>query len=54
MHPFFLSFSIHFFFFLLLLPGFDFVEDDYNAEDCDGHGTHVAGSAIGLQVPGAE
>ncbi|PSC68852.1 serine protease [Micractinium conductrix] len=32
------------------LYGFDFVEDDYEAQDCDGHGTHVAGTAIGLQV----
>ncbi|KAI3433663.1 hypothetical protein D9Q98_003472 [Chlorella vulgaris] len=30
--------------------GYDFVEDDYVADDCDGHGTHVSGSAIGLQV----
>ncbi|KAL4418998.1 hypothetical protein ABPG77_000863 [Micractinium sp. CCAP 211/92] len=30
--------------------GYDFVEDDYVADDCDGHGTHVAGTAVGLQV----
>ena len=26
------------------------MEDDYDATDCDGHGTHVAASAIGLQA----
>ncbi|EFN59363.1 hypothetical protein CHLNCDRAFT_137826 [Chlorella variabilis] len=30
--------------------GYDFVEDDYEADDCDGHGTHVSGTAIGLGV----
>jgi len=27
--------------------GWDFVDDDPDAEDCDGHGTHVAGTAVG-------
>lgn len=30
--------------------GYDFVEDDEEPDDCDGHGTHVAATAIGLQV----
>lgn len=30
--------------------GYDFVEDDEEAADCDGHGTHVAATAAGLQV----
>ncbi|MBK5269332.1 MAG: S8 family serine peptidase [Acidimicrobiia bacterium] len=44
--------------------GYDFVGDTYNADssatpmpdpdplDCQGHGSHVAGSAAGLEVPG--
>ncbi|MEJ7725401.1 MAG: S8 family peptidase [Actinomycetes bacterium] len=27
--------------------GYDFVDDDQNALDCNGHGTHVAGSLVG-------
>ena len=27
--------------------GWDFVDDDPDADDCDGHGTHVAGTAVG-------
>eukprot|EP00241_Pyramimonas_parkeae_P014877 CAMPEP_0114293936 /NCGR_PEP_ID=MMETSP0059-20121206/9855_1 /TAXON_ID=36894 /ORGANISM="Pyramimonas parkeae, Strain CCMP726" /LENGTH=2130 /DNA_ID=CAMNT_0001415673 /DNA_START=164 /DNA_END=6556 /DNA_ORIENTATION=- len=27
--------------------GYDFVDDDYTANDCTGHGTHVAGTAAG-------
>ncbi|UPR00512.1 dihydroxy-acid dehydratase [Chloropicon primus] len=27
--------------------GYDFVDDHPNADDCDGHGTHVAGTAVG-------
>ena len=27
--------------------GWDFVDDHSNADDCDGHGTHVAGTAVG-------
>ena len=27
--------------------GWDFVDDHPNADDCDGHGTHVAGTAVG-------
>jgi subtilisin family serine protease len=27
--------------------GWDFVDDDPHADDCDGHGTHVAGTAVG-------
>ena len=27
--------------------GWDFVDDDSNANDCDGHGTHVAGTVAG-------
>lgn len=30
--------------------GYDFVEDKDDASDCDGHGTHVAATAVGLQV----
>lgn len=30
--------------------GYDFVEDDEDSTDCDGHGTHVASTAVGLQV----
>eukprot|EP00887_Chlorella_sp_A99_P005360 scaffold1.g5360.t1 len=30
--------------------GRDFVENDLVADDCDGHGTHVAATAVGLQV----
>jgi subtilisin family serine protease len=30
--------------------GHDFVENSTNCEDIDGHGSHVAGTAIGLQV----
>ena len=30
--------------------GYDFVEDKDDARDCDGHGTHVAATAVGLQV----
>eukprot|EP00210_Caulerpa_lentillifera_P007903 g7544.t1 len=30
--------------------GYDFVDDDEIAEDCDGHGTHVASTAIGRSV----
>ncbi|MBW6433719.1 S8 family serine peptidase [Actinoplanes hulinensis] len=29
--------------------GYDFVDDDANAADCDGHGTHVAGSIGGAR-----
>jgi subtilisin-like proprotein convertase family protein/subtilisin family serine protease len=28
-------------------PGFDFVDDDTTPTDCHGHGTHVAGTAVG-------
>ncbi|KXZ46955.1 hypothetical protein GPECTOR_39g449 [Gonium pectorale] len=30
--------------------GYDFVDDDDVAEDCDGHGTHVASTAVGRSV----
>lgn len=30
--------------------GYDFVDNDDNCDDCDGHGTHVAATAIGLTV----
>ncbi|GMH35172.1 hypothetical protein BSKO_03040 [Bryopsis sp. KO-2023] len=30
--------------------GYDFVDEDPVSEDCDGHGTHVASSAIGRSV----
>ncbi|GAB4817850.1 hypothetical protein N2152v2_004896 [Parachlorella kessleri] len=30
--------------------GRDFVENDDIADDCDGHGTHVSATAVGLQV----
>mmetsp|Transcript_3276 Transcript_3276/g.11873 ORF Transcript_3276/g.11873 Transcript_3276/m.11873 type:complete len:668 (-) Transcript_3276:389-2392(-) len=30
--------------------GYDFVEEDYEPEDCDGHGTHVAALAAGKVV----
>ncbi|WP_200768031.1 S8 family peptidase [Vibrio nigripulchritudo] len=30
--------------------GYDFVDRDANADDCDGHGTHVAGTAAGRTV----
>ena len=30
--------------------GYDFVDNDNNAYDCDGHGTHVAGTVGGLSV----
>lgn len=30
--------------------GFDFIDDKPEAADCDGHGTHVAATAVGLQV----
>jgi serine protease len=29
--------------------GFDFVDNDANATDCNGHGTHVAGTVAGLK-----
>ena len=29
---------------------YDFVDDDPNSEDCDGHGTHVASTVIGRSV----
>jgi subtilisin family serine protease len=29
---------------------YDFVDDDGDASDCNGHGTHVASSAVGLSV----
>lgn len=30
--------------------GWDFVDDDSEAEDCDGHGTHIAATACGSMV----
>lgn len=30
--------------------GYDFVDNDSNPDDCDGHGTHVAGTAGGVNV----
>ncbi|MCH1448499.1 MAG: S8 family peptidase, partial [Candidatus Nanopelagicales bacterium] len=30
-----------------VVAGYDFVDDDSNPSDCDGHGTHVAGTAVG-------
>ena len=30
--------------------GWDFVDNDADASDCDGHGTHVAGTAVGRTV----
>ena len=33
-----------------LPAGFDFVDDGEQADDCDGHGTHVSATAAGLQV----
>jgi subtilisin family serine protease len=30
--------------------GYDFVDEDEIAEDCDGHGTHVASTAVGRSV----
>eukprot|EP00803_Ostreobium_quekettii_P009833 evm.model.scf_1839.3 EVM.evm.TU.scf_1839.3 scf_1839:10638-19103(+) len=30
--------------------GWDFVDDDDESEDCDGHGTHVASTAVGRMV----
>jgi len=30
--------------------GYDFVDDDDSADDCDGHGSHVAGTAAGKGV----
>lgn len=30
--------------------GFDFIDDDESADDCDGHGTHVAATAAGKGV----
>ena len=35
---------------LLATPGYDFVNDSATADDCDGHGTHVSGTAAGLSV----
>jgi subtilisin family serine protease len=29
--------------------GYDFVQNDNTAQDCNGHGTHVAGTAVGSQ-----
>ena len=29
--------------------GYDVVDDDYNPDDCQGHGTHVAGTAVGTK-----
>lgn len=37
-------------FFVFQFSGYDFVNDNSSAEDCDGHGTHVAGTAAGIQV----
>ncbi len=30
-----------------VLPGHDFVDNDSNPTDCNGHGTHVSGTAVG-------
>ena len=30
-----------------VVAGYDFVDDDSNPKDCDGHGTHIAGIAAG-------
>ena len=30
--------------------GYDFVDGDEDCDDCDGHGTHVAATAVGLSV----
>lgn len=30
--------------------GWDFIDNDADCADCDGHGTHVAGTAVGLSV----
>ena len=30
-----------------VVAGYDFVDNDSNPSDCDGHGTHVAGTAVG-------
>ena len=30
--------------------GYDFVDDDHEPEDCDGHGTHIASTAVGRTV----
>ncbi|MBT5182153.1 MAG: S8 family serine peptidase, partial [Actinobacteria bacterium] len=29
--------------------GYDAVDDDFNPDDCQGHGTHVAGTAVGTK-----
>ena len=38
----------------LLQRRYDFVDGDAIAEDCDGHGTHVAATAIGRSVGAAK
>jgi len=30
-----------------VLPGYDFIDNDPDPADCNGHGTHVAGTAVG-------